>query len=106
MPTKREAKQAGLSDQEDSAIHPAYHDLLSDSATAFIFGDAFSEALGVASRECSGIFDVTEEFALEEFRRFLAIKIWTVDVDATKISPTALSKSRRRSNIYHESVLA
>jgi hypothetical protein len=38
-----------------------------------------------------GTYEVLPEVAIEEFRRLIAIKVFTADVDAEKISPTPLS---------------
>ena len=91
--TEDAAVQARLDHTEKSAVHPAYDDLLPEAARTFLFSDTFSNALAGASRECSHIFNVTEGAALDEFRRLIAIKFWVADVDATKISPSHVSKS-------------
>lgn len=72
--------------------HPAYKDLLSRDAVVFIFSKSFHDALRDKANNCPRIHGVSAEKAIEEFRRLLAIKTWTVDFDATKISPTPISK--------------
>jgi len=63
---------------------------------AFLFGSAFSEALQAPAERAAVLFQVTEEEAIEEFRRLLAIKTFKVDEDATNISPTPLSMYEQR----------
>jgi hypothetical protein len=52
----------------------------------FLFGSEFSTALQDSADQASKIYDITALQALEEFRRLVAIKAFTSDVDTTKIS--------------------
>lgn len=66
---------------------------LSTQAISFLFSPAFSDALQEHAAHVRVVYNVATEKVIEEFRRLLAIKTFTSDVDATKISPTPLSKS-------------
>jgi len=70
-----------------------YQHMLPDNpdGIAFLFGPNFSEALQVPADRVALAYQVTKEAAIEELRRLLAIKVFTVDEDATKTSPTPLS---------------
>ena len=73
----------------------------------FLFSPAFSSAilvspyylknpktcanLKVTAEHVASTYKITQEEAIEEFRRLLAIKAFTMDENATKISPTPLS---------------
>lgn len=57
----------------------------------FLFSPNFSEALDTTARRAAAEYQITKEDVLEELRRFLAIKVFTVDEYATKISPTPFS---------------
>ena len=50
----------------------------------------FAELVNAAASNISEEYRITNEQALEELPRFIAIKMFTVDEDATKISPTPL----------------
>ncbi|PMD45493.1 hypothetical protein L207DRAFT_629947 [Hyaloscypha variabilis F] len=70
----------------------AYRHLLPKSreGIAFLFSSTFSDALQAPAERAATLHEVTREQAIEELRRLLAIKVFTVDEDATKISPTPL----------------
>jgi hypothetical protein len=57
----------------------------------FLFSPRFSEGLQLPAERVAIRYQVTKAQAIEEFRRLIAIKTFTVDEDATKISPTPLS---------------
>jgi hypothetical protein len=65
---------------------------------AFLFSSTFSDALQAPAERAATLHEVTREQAVEELRRLLAIKVFTVDEDATKISPTPLSKQNPSNN--------
>ncbi|CZT43291.1 uncharacterized protein RSE6_03302 [Rhynchosporium secalis] len=71
-----------------------YHDMLSSNAAAvvFLFSLAFTLPLQlmIEAEDLDSKFGLGVEEMIEEFRRFLAIKLFTVDKNATKISPTPL----------------
>jgi hypothetical protein len=58
---------------------------------AFLFSPPFSEALEVRAEYLAIKYQINTEDAIEELRRLLAIKAFTVDKDGNKISPTTLS---------------
>lgn len=60
------------------------------SGIAFLFNANFSEALRVLAERIAIDYGITKEAAIEEVRRFLAIKVFAVDEFAIKISPTPL----------------
>jgi hypothetical protein len=90
--THRMSVSATTLDVPDTVLQ-VYHHMLpkTPEGVAFLFGSRFSEALQVAAIRAAIGFKITTEAAIEEFRRFLAIKAFTVDEDANKISPTPLS---------------
>lgn len=51
-----------------------------------------SQVLQVPAQNLTEQYKVTVNEAIEEFRHLLVIKIFVVDTEATKISPTPLSK--------------
>jgi hypothetical protein len=63
----------------------------SPEGRTFLFSPRFSEALQVPAERVAIRYQVTKAQAIEEFRPLIAIKTFTVDEDATKISPTPLS---------------
>jgi hypothetical protein len=75
------------------AVLQAYQHMLpkNPEGIAFLFGSRFSDAIQGPSQRVAIISQVSKEEAIEEFRRLLAIKMFTVDEDASKISPTPLS---------------
>jgi hypothetical protein len=62
---------------------------------AFLFSRDFSNALQVPAERIAIDYGITKEAAIEEVRRFLAIKVFAVDEIAIEISPTALSTFTR-----------
>ncbi|KAF2651102.1 hypothetical protein K491DRAFT_682473 [Lophiostoma macrostomum CBS 122681] len=70
-----------------SVSHRVYLDILPKDAVTFLFSTYFSKAL---SGEAANVYGVSSNDAIEEFRRLLAIKAFTVDVNADKISPTPI----------------
>lgn len=74
--------------------HTKYKTLLSPEATAFIFSKTFHDTLWGKAHSCAVTYGVTSAEAFEEFRRLLAIKTWTKDLNGTEIHPTPISKSR------------
>ncbi|KAL2070290.1 hypothetical protein VTL71DRAFT_13316 [Oculimacula yallundae] len=63
-----------------------------DTGIDFLYSDSLSTVLKETSVRVAAEYGITEEEALEEFRRFMAIKAFTSDEKAKKVSPTALSK--------------
>lgn len=61
------------------------------SAVTWLFSSQFSEPLSDTARTIASSFNITAKEALEEFRRFIALKVFTNDVNAMIISPTPLS---------------
>lgn len=84
-----EAKYCGVM----PAFQAAYSHMLAGNAKGmtFLFGKRFSKALQKPADVVATKYDITKDRAIEEFRRFIAIKTFTVDHDATKISPTPIS---------------
>jgi hypothetical protein len=76
-----------------NAILQVYQHMLpkNPEGIAFLFGSPFSEALQVPAERVATEYQITKEDAIEELRRLLVIKAFTVDKDANKISPTPLS---------------
>ncbi len=68
---------------------------------AFLFGSPFSEALQVPAERVALEYQITKEDAIEELRRLLVIKAFTVDKDANKISPTPLSTQNHPNHPSH-----
>lgn len=82
------------SDDEPIEMTSVYDQLLPNNpkAIAFLFSSRFREALEEPLLELTSQYELKVEDAIEELRRFLAIKTYTVDTGATKTSPTPLSK--------------
>ncbi|KUJ11530.1 ubiquitin-domain-containing protein [Mollisia scopiformis] len=78
-----------------TVVPPIYRQIVLNKAeaVAFLFGSRFSDALQVPAERAAMLYRTTGALAIEEFRRLLAIKMFTVDTDADKISPTPLSQS-------------
>lgn len=76
------------------SLREIYEQLLPnpDNEIESLFSGAFSTTLQNTSARVAAEYRVTEDEAIEEFRRLLAIKAFTSDVKASKISPTPLSK--------------
>lgn len=106
---KRQRKEANSTQTHASPVIPAadsipaalnrivpnsYKQLLPDTpqAIAFLFHQQFSEALDTPAQIVATQNGITKENAIEELRRFLAIKTFVHDEFASKISPTPLSK--------------
>lgn len=64
-------------------------------AVEFLFGPKFTyaHAIETASWTASLTYQITQDEAIEEFRRFLWLKTYTKDGDAQIISPTPISMS-------------
>jgi hypothetical protein len=79
-----------------SSVLKTYQQLLPENpqGIAFLFNAQFSEALDAAAKRVASEYMIAKGSAIEEFRRLLAIKVFTVDKFATKISPTPLSKQK------------
>jgi hypothetical protein len=75
------------------AILKVYQHMLPNNpeGIAFLFDSAFSKAFQAPAERVATRYRVTKEEAIEEFRRLLVIKAFTVDKEANKISPTPLS---------------
>ncbi|KAL2069424.1 hypothetical protein VTL71DRAFT_14103 [Oculimacula yallundae] len=89
-------------DSEDSP--QIYNSMLSNNPAAvkFLFSASFTAPLGsvLESADLSRKYDLQVSKLVQEFRRLLAIKLFTVDEDATKISPTPLMDE-----IWHAAIL-
>jgi len=74
-------------------VHPGYQFLLprNPKGIDFLFSAYFSETLKVPVASLAIRYNIIESTVIEEFRRFLAIKAFTVDENADKISPSLLS---------------
>lgn len=72
-------------------IHQLYHHILQADAVAFLYSQRLSSALQEPAQRCAMEYDITPERAIEEFRRFIAIKAFINDKNADKISPSPLS---------------
>jgi len=79
---------------DTSTWHSAYKKLLPSKSIAFLYSDTYNTALREDAQILSIRYDVTAEQALEEFRRFIALKVHLKDGNATLLSPTPLSKYR------------
>ena len=65
---------------------------------AFLFSSRFYDALQVPAQTVAFAFDTSVDSAIEEFRRLIAIKVFTTDKEAEIISPTPLST---RAYLFH-----
>lgn len=85
-----EAPKSGV----PAELLPMYQRILPNNheGITFLFSEAFSNAISVPAKQVAKQYQITAETAMEEFRRLLAIKAFTGDKYATKISPTPLSK--------------
>lgn len=92
--TPSTSRQVQDINNENHHIPPVYQQLLPDNpqGAAFLFGPRLLEALEEPLEQLTNQYDLTAETAIEELRRLLAIKTYTADRHATKISPTPLSK--------------
>jgi hypothetical protein len=84
----------GLHSIDDTRVAHAYQQHMPASAINFIFSKVFSTALQKEASKAR-VYGVSAEDAIEEFRRLLMIKVFTADVDATKISPSPISRLQR-----------
>lgn len=89
-------------DNIPDALLEAYRLLLKNDTGAieFLFGSRLSKALRVPAQRAANHYAISKEDAIEELRRFLAIKVFTADVNATKISPTPLMDQ-----LWHAAIL-
>lgn len=65
--------------------------MLPKEAISFLFSERLLKVLGERAKSLERRNHITGDEALEEFRRLMAIKVFTVDEDAVKISPTSFS---------------
>jgi len=73
----------------DAVLHVYQHMLPKNpKGISFLFGLHFSEALQVPAARVAIERKITKDDAIDELRRLLVIKAFTVDENATKISPT------------------
>jgi len=84
------------------AVFRVYQNMLPDNpeGIAFLFSSHLSEAVQVTAARIAIQYNITKEEAIEEFRRLIVIKAFTVDVKATKISPTPLSKQNNSNPLF------
>lgn len=92
--SSRPASETGF---ERNFIHPSYKELLAqvpkegrEFITSLSFYNSMSEAASGARAEGSITVDINNVKAVREFSRFLALKLYTTDTMADKISPTPL----------------
>lgn len=73
-------------------IHHAFHQLITDSPQiiAFLYGRHFTTTLKETAENAAEDYGVTPDQAVEEFRRLLALKIFSNDSDGRKIGATPL----------------
>ncbi|KAH7346274.1 hypothetical protein BKA65DRAFT_551195 [Rhexocercosporidium sp. MPI-PUGE-AT-0058] len=69
-------------------------------AITFLFSPAFTAPLKAVTKSLSDTSYLPRNVILEEFRRFVAIKLFTVDTEATKTSPTPLMDQ-----VWHAAIL-
>jgi hypothetical protein len=67
-----------VEDLEDS-LPAAYRKVLPPAAVSFLFGARFKDAVNAATIVASKDEKISQGYALEDFRRFLAIKVHMVD---------------------------
>ncbi|KAF9741386.1 hypothetical protein PMIN01_00925 [Paraphaeosphaeria minitans] len=77
-----------------------YRQHLSTAAVNFLFSNAFSDALNTEASMLAQASLISAECAIEEFRRLLVIKVFVVDTEGTKISPTPTMDS-----LWHTAIL-
>ncbi|CAG8975316.1 hypothetical protein HYALB_00010559 [Hymenoscyphus albidus] len=104
MPTKRKRSGSDVAStptlnhipevEDHGGIHASFRDLMPNSpqTIAFLHGPRFSDAMNEAATaiNTTGSFNVTPAQAVEELRRFLALKVFIHDDKAEKLSPTPL----------------
>jgi len=79
----------------DSSIPPLgiYQSFLPAPALRYLFSDRFLNGIYPYATKCATEYGITPDQALEEFRRFIALKMFVSDHHALKLGPTTLSKS-------------
>lgn len=75
-----------------NALHDLLVPLLSVSFVDFLYSERFTKALGSAAAAAAPMYGLTIEEVLDEFRRFVALKVLIADTNASRISPTPLSR--------------
>lgn len=102
MPPKRERSESvassTLADVEllmvETRAHHAFNKLMSNSpeGVAFLHGPRFSNAMKEAAiaTNAAVTFNITADQAVEELRRFLALKVFLQDDKAEKLAPSSL----------------
>lgn len=87
------AMSNGASVNVSDVVLDVYYQMLPNTpgGVDFLFGQSFSEALQITAERVAVVYKITKEEVIEELRRFLAIKAFTCDKYAVKISPTPLS---------------
>ncbi|CZT51821.1 uncharacterized protein RSE6_13024 [Rhynchosporium secalis] len=78
----------------------AYQSLISSKGLEFIFSDRMAYDLDLATGTASTLFRISKEQALEEFRRFVAIKTFAINIMAKEIGPTLLMEHIWRIAVY------
>ncbi|XMA18121.1 hypothetical protein WAI453_010912 [Rhynchosporium graminicola] len=78
----------------------AYQSLISSKGLEFIFSDRMAYDLDLATGTASSLFRISKEQALEEFRRFVAIKTFAINIMAKEIGPTLLMEHIWRIAVY------
>lgn len=75
-------------------IPSVYKQILPDQPTGitFLFGSRFLQAVDSFAQEIAPKYSINVNTAIEELRRLLVIKTYTVDTLGTKIFPTPLSE--------------
>ncbi|CAG8948921.1 hypothetical protein HYFRA_00002048 [Hymenoscyphus fraxineus] len=104
MPTKRKRSNSDIAStptldhipevEDHGGIHASFRDLMPNSpqTIAFLHGPRFSDAMNEAATaiNTTGTMNVTPAQAVEELRRFLALKVFIHDDKAEKLSPTPI----------------
>ncbi|KAG0650279.1 hypothetical protein D0Z07_3275 [Hyphodiscus hymeniophilus] len=91
-PAKSEPSTSSVSTDIMPFIPPAYQQMLPGcpKGLAFLFSTRILAVLHVPTERLAQEYDKSKKEVAEEFRRFVAIKVFTEDHDAVKISPTSL----------------
>ncbi|KAF2436929.1 hypothetical protein EJ08DRAFT_6734 [Tothia fuscella] len=79
---------------------PAYQQLLSSEGIAFLYSQRLSQALIEPAQRAASEYNIVAERAIEELRPLLALKTFTNDEYADKISPTPLMDE-----LWHATIL-
>jgi len=74
-------------------IHKSFETLLPKPAVELLFKEETTKKLHDAAAQIAIENKTTVEIVSEEFRRFLALKVFLCDVDGKKMEPSPLSKS-------------